>query len=118
MTSHRVDTHVKRNERTAIVVLGGEADLHATGQVVGALQEALQDEDTDATLIDLSGLTFADSVLLNQLLTAHADHEAKGRPVLLAGPLNPAVGRLFEITGTDAVLPLVDDVETGLRRLH
>ncbi|MER5948637.1 STAS domain-containing protein [Streptomyces sp. NPDC001904] len=117
MTSGRSDTRVEQHGSVTTVAVSGEADLHNLAEVVEAFAQALHDPRTKGTVIDLSDLTFADSVLLNQLLRAQADHGAEGRPLRIAGPLHPGVERLLHITGADEILDVAADVETALREL-
>ncbi|MFJ4716549.1 STAS domain-containing protein [Streptomyces sp. NPDC088785] len=117
MTSGSSDTRVEQHGSIVTVVISGEADLGDLRQITEALDQALHDPDTRGTVIDLSGLTFADSVLLNQLLKAHARHAAADRPLRVAGPLHSGVSRLLEITAADEILAVAADVETAVREL-
>ncbi|RFC76801.1 STAS domain-containing protein [Streptomyces sp. AcE210] len=63
------------------------------------------------TVVDSSGLTFADSAALHALLHGRRKHTATGMPLVLAGPLHTTVHRLFEITGTREASRFVDSVE-------
>ncbi|WP_353945506.1 STAS domain-containing protein [Streptomyces sp. HUAS MG91] len=115
MTSGRSDTRIEQHGSVTAVTLSGEADLHNLAEVVEAFAQALSDPHTKGTVIDLSALTFADSVLLNQLLRAQTDHRAEGRSLRIAGPLHPGVERLLQITGADEILDVAADLETALR---
>ncbi|MEV5607340.1 STAS domain-containing protein [Streptomyces sp. NPDC052225] len=117
MTSGRSDTRVEQHGSVTTVTVSGEADLQNLAEVVEAFARALRDPHTKSTVIDLSALTFADSVLLNQLLTAQADHRAAGRPLRVAGPLHSGVERLLEITGTDEILDIAPDLAAALDEL-
>lgn len=79
-------------------VRGGIGFDHA-GELKRALTKARR-RDTSRTVVDLSGLMFADSTLLHVLLGAQREHRAEGLPMVVAGPLSPTVRRLFEVTGT------------------
>ncbi|WP_367045620.1 STAS domain-containing protein [Streptomyces sp. Je 1-332] len=118
MTSGRPKVRLDQQERVAMITLHGDVDLHDLTEVTGALTQALSDITTDATLIGLSEVTFADSTFLNQLLQTFSEHTAQGRPLVLTGPLHSAVQRLLQITGTDAILPLAPTVQEGLRQLR
>ncbi|WP_324768233.1 STAS domain-containing protein [Streptomyces kunmingensis] len=109
---------VDQQERVAVVTPCGEMDLHDLTEVVDTLTGVLSDTSTDATLLDLSQLTFADSVFLNQILVTYSGHAAKRRPLVLCGPLHDSVQRLLEITGTDSVLPLAAGRQDALERLR
>lgn len=101
-----------------MITLHGDVDLHDLTEVTGTFTQALSDISTDATLIGLSEVTFADSTFLNQLLQAFSEHTAQGRPLVLTGPLHSAVERLLQITGTDSILPLAPTAQEGLRQLR
>ncbi|MFD0064127.1 STAS domain-containing protein [Streptomyces sp. NPDC056690] len=75
-----------------------------------ALAQAAQGEGK-RTVVDLSGLTFADSTALHALLHGQRKHTATGMPLVLAGPLHTTVHRLFEITGTREAFRFADSVE-------
>ncbi|MFJ9036968.1 STAS domain-containing protein [Streptomyces sp. NPDC102406] len=118
MASDSRKIRVDRHEGVAVVTVCGALDLNDVAEVVDAFTQALSDASTDATLIDLSGVTFADSAFLNQLLVTYSGHGLKRRPLALGGPLTPTLGRLLEITGTDTVLPLAATRSEALERLR
>ncbi|MFI6088824.1 STAS domain-containing protein [Streptomyces sp. NPDC051218] len=118
MTSGRPKVRLDQQERVAVITLHGDVDLHDLTEVTGTFTQALSDISTDATLIGLSEVTFADSTFLNQLLQAFSEHTAQGRPLVLTGPLHSAVERLLQITGTDSILPLARTAQEGLRQLQ
>ncbi|MFC8132453.1 STAS domain-containing protein [Streptomyces sp. NPDC057302] len=118
MTSGRTNVRRDQQERVAVITPLGDVDLDHLADITVAFVQVLSDTATDATLIDLSEVTFADSTFLNQLITTFSDHTATSRPLVFAGPLHSAVRRLLEVTGTDAVLPLAATVHTGLEQLR
>ncbi|MFI7386647.1 STAS domain-containing protein [Streptomyces sp. NPDC049813] len=118
MTSGGGKISVDQQERVAVVAPRGELDLHDLTEVVDTLTRVLTDTSTDATLIDLSQLTFADSAFLNQLLVTFSGHTVKRRPLVLCGPLQESVERLLRVTGTDTILPLVPGRQDALARLR
>ncbi|WP_371525156.1 STAS domain-containing protein [Streptomyces sp. NBC_01283] len=106
------------HERVAVVALRHEIDLQDAHTVTEVFHRARSHSETDATLLDLSMLTFADSTLLGLILQARIDHEQEQRPFVLAGPLHSAVQRLLELTGVTGFLPLADTREEGMRKLR
>ncbi|GAA3398622.1 STAS domain-containing protein [Streptomyces roseoviridis] len=93
--SARVQHEVVGPAGTWLLCAAGEFDSDS----VGALHEALGDArraGAERILLDLSRVTFGDSVFLHELLKAH---DGPGRLVLV-GPLTGQVRRLFELTGT------------------
>ncbi|MGW7090241.1 STAS domain-containing protein [Streptomyces sp. NPDC054871] len=104
-------------ERVAVVTLRHEIDLQDASAVTAALDRARTHRDTDATLLVLAELTFADSTLLGLILHTSAEHEKAQRPLVLAGPFHTSVRRLLDITGAGDVLTLADTPDEGLRHL-
>ncbi|MEU6676370.1 STAS domain-containing protein [Streptomyces sp. NPDC046925] len=104
--------------RIIVVALHHEIDLQSADAVTDAFRRACTHGDTDATLLDLAALTFADSTLLALILQTRAEHEQAQRPLVLSGPLQTPVQRLLELTGALSVLPLAGTREQGLRQLH
>jgi anti-anti-sigma factor len=87
-------------EGVEVLTLAGELDLNTIEEVLPVLEAALS-AHPGSLVLDLSRVAFADSSALNLLLRTHARTSLH-----LAGPLSPAVERLFEVTGTLGVLNL------------
>jgi anti-sigma B factor antagonist len=77
--------------------LDGELDAATTITLAKSLADASR--QCDATVLDLRELDFIDSSGLRLLLSAQADAARDGWDLWIANP-QPAVIRLFEITGT------------------
>lgn len=118
MVFDRQSIDVTRQDRVAVVCFRNELDLEDTTEATLALSRALTEGTTDGTLLDLSGLTFADSTQLNVILRAHGEHLDARRPFVLAGPYNPGISRLFEVTGVTDVLNLAGTRDEGIRRVR
>ncbi|MFC8125617.1 STAS domain-containing protein [Streptomyces sp. NPDC057302] len=117
MTSGSANVRLDQQERVAVITPFGDVDLDSLADVTKVFTQVLYDTSTDATLIDLSEVTFADSTFLNQLIQTFTEHSAEGRPLVLTGPLHSAVQRLLQVTGTDMVLPLAETTPVGLKQL-
>ncbi|MET9097176.1 STAS domain-containing protein [Streptomyces cyaneofuscatus] len=91
--------HSYEEDGAFVVAASGEFDLDEQEQLLAALGEAGR-QNLPATVVDLSGVTFADSSLLNALLHAWRRHHALGRRFVLAGPLHPTITQLLTVTGT------------------
>ncbi|MFJ4963369.1 STAS domain-containing protein [Streptomyces sp. NPDC088729] len=81
------------------------------------LVEALSDAARSGgrrTVVDLSGVDFADSAGLHALLQGQRRHDALGMSLVVAGPLGVRVRRLFEVTGTLGAFRFADDVEAAI----
>ncbi|MFI5659916.1 STAS domain-containing protein [Streptomyces sp. NPDC051684] len=118
MTSDRQSIELARHQQVVIVPLRGDLDFSDGPEIMLALDSARSDAGTTGTLLDLAGLSFADSTLLNLILRAQADYEAAARPFVLCGPYQRPVERLFEVTGVAEVLDLTATRENGLRRIR
>ncbi|MGW5733271.1 MULTISPECIES: STAS domain-containing protein [Streptomyces] len=118
MDSDRQSIDVNRHDRVTVVSFRNELDLEDTAEATLALTSALTDAGTAGTLLDLTGLTFADSTQLNVILRANAEHQEARRPFVVAGPFHTGVSRLFEVTGVVHVLELADTRDAGIQRIH
>ncbi|MFJ8821028.1 STAS domain-containing protein [Streptomyces sp. NPDC102467] len=107
-----------QRERVAVVTLRDDIDLEDGAEVTAVFHRARTDTGTDATLLDLGELAFADSTLLNLILRARAEHDEARRPFVLAVPDGSVVRRLFDITGVTDVLALTGSQEEALRHIH
>jgi anti-anti-sigma factor len=84
------------NEVTAVIT--GEFDMPATFTTELALERALERPDLRSFTLDLTGLTFIDSVGLGVVIRLAAELEARGIPLcILLGP--PPVQRVFTTAG-------------------
>ncbi|MET9499870.1 STAS domain-containing protein [Streptomyces sp. NPDC006552] len=117
MASDSENIELTQQERVAVVMLRHDIDLEDGAEVTAVFQQALTGTDTDATLLDLGGLSFADSTLLNLILRAKAEHDQARRPFVLAVTEGGAVRRLFDITGVTEVLGLTGTRAEALRRI-
>ncbi|MEU8587506.1 STAS domain-containing protein [Streptomyces sp. NPDC048664] len=98
---HRVPemkVHVTHYGETLVITLCGEVDEDDAEDLEAAWDEADR-EALPVTAVDLSRVSFADSMLLNALIDARRRHEADGRTLVLLGPLQPALRRLLTISG-------------------
>ncbi|MFE9247667.1 STAS domain-containing protein [Streptomyces sp. NPDC007088] len=84
---------------TFVVRVGGDIDHESAPLLQEALDTARR-SGAGHTVIDLSGVGFADSTVLHVLLGAERAHRGAGRELSVAGPFGTTVRRLFEVTGT------------------
>ena len=99
---------LSQNTRAAVIALGGELDVVCADTFKRRLAEATEDEP-DHVVIDLRELTFMDSTGLALLLAVN-DMSRDGGFVLTI--VSTGVGfpdRIFRMTGTDKILPLVEE---------
>ncbi|MFJ6666029.1 STAS domain-containing protein [Streptomyces sp. NPDC091383] len=90
--------HATRHEETFVITLRGEVDWD-DAEDFEAARETADRAALPVTAIDLSRVTFADSMLLNALLALRRRHTSDGRDLVLLGPLHPAVRRLLVVSG-------------------
>ncbi|OIK24924.1 hypothetical protein VT52_024785 [Streptomyces malaysiense] len=112
--------HVTRHEETFVITLRGEMDWD-DAEDFEAAREAADRAALPVTAIDLSRVTFADSMLLNTLLALRRRHTSDGRDLVLLGPLNPVVRRLLDVGGVLGHFTVSDTgaaVRTGGREPH
>ena len=95
-----------RDKDVAVVALAGEHDLSTAPELRSQLHAALAE---GGLVIDLSACTFLDSSILGVLLGSlrRAREEERGFALVL-GKGEPAVRRIFEVTGLTSVFPICD----------
>jgi anti-sigma B factor antagonist len=96
----------------ARVAVRGEHDLNTAPALKGRLDELI--ETGSPLLVDLSAASFVDSSILGVILDARrrAQEAEVGFAVASDGGAD-AVGRVLEITGLRAELPVHDTIETA-----
>jgi anti-anti-sigma factor len=95
----------------AMVRLRGEADLHTAPILREALNDAI--EGLPSTLIvDMTGVTFIDSMMLGVLLSATRRARPNGTQLRIVVD-DPHVRRIFELTLLDHVMQLYPSVEVA-----
>ncbi|MFF5456008.1 STAS domain-containing protein [Streptomyces sp. NPDC012950] len=92
---------------TGVVVAHGSYDMQTVAPLATALGTAA--EKYQKVVLDVSGVTFADSAFLNLLILTHRTTDLR-----LAGP-TPQVKRILEITGVGTVLKVRETVEDAAR---
>ena len=101
---------IDQRDSVAQLSLQGEFDLAAAEQFERQLK-SLEAKKPKLIVIDLRKVRFIDSTGLQQILKADARSRQNGfRLTIVRGPAN--VHRVFEITGMDKHLSIVDDVPT------
>lgn len=93
----------------AVCELAGDLDMESRAPAGSAL-DGLIAQGPQTIVVDLEHVGFCDSSGLNLLLRARMNAVAAGIDFWLAQP-SPAVARVLEITGTDAVFSIDADGE-------
>jgi anti-anti-sigma factor len=96
----------------AVVRLQGEADLHTAPILREALNEAIVTAP-GAIVVDLTGVTFIDSMMLGVLLSATKRARPQGTEFKIVVD-DPHVRRVFELTLLDHVMKLYPSVDVAL----
>src|SRR5215217_7277550 len=92
----------------ATVALSGEFEMAATFTVEPTLERLLETRDLRLVTLDLSAVTFIDSVGLGVVLRFAHELEARGIAMrIVPGP--PEVQQVFEVTGLADALPFDRD---------
>lgn len=86
-----------------VVVARGDYDMNSMASLADALRTAAQKHAR--VVLDVSGVTFADSTFLNLLMRTHPMTSLR-----VAAPTSQ-LKRVLEITGADTVLDIRDGVE-------
>lgn len=95
-----------------IVRLRGEADLHTAPVLRDVLADANETEP-GVIVVDMTGVTFVDSMMLGVLLGATRETRPRGSDLRIVVD-DPHVRRIFEMTLLDRVLRLYDDLDAAL----
>jgi anti-sigma B factor antagonist len=90
---------------TQVVCAEGEIDLSTASQLRDAIRAGF-DEGPETLVIDLSGVTFADSTALHALLDADRRALAAGMRLAIVPAPEPVQGP-FRATGLESLLPFV-----------
>lgn len=92
--------------RAVALHVAGELDLSTAPRLRAQIDRALED-GSDALVVDLSHVTFIDSVALAVLVAAHARLASCGRLAVVAR--TPFVQLVLEATGLDGILDVFSD---------
>jgi anti-sigma B factor antagonist len=101
-TSEEFALTVRQRADRATVEVRGELDV-ATGPALSDAVSVLTRDGLTGVVIDLDQVTFVDSKGLSALLDSHRDAIERDMTLRVIN-LQPAVAKLFRITGVDAVL--------------
>ncbi|MFD7558338.1 STAS domain-containing protein [Streptomyces sp. NPDC059835] len=113
MTGDEAVVTTTTEQGVAVVRLQGDVDEVQAPALNRALA-ATPASGLARTVVDLSGTCFADSSVLHALLDAQRAHRSAGAILVLAGPLQTAVQRLFEVTGAASAFTMADSLEAAL----
>jgi anti-sigma B factor antagonist len=96
-----------RTGATASVAVKGELDIDTLPEFEQVVR-SLRSPDLTRLVVDLREVTFLDSMSVELLLRLHTElAEASAELLVVRGP--HAVNRVFELTGLDGILALVEE---------
>jgi anti-sigma B factor antagonist len=91
-----------------MIALAGEIDLYTAPRLQSELTSVLSADEPARVVVDMSAVEFCDSTGMNVLLAAHRLAAERGGEFALAAP-RPAVRKILEVTGLNAVFTVHDD---------
>ncbi len=94
-----------------VIGLSGEADLTTVAELHQVLTAQLN-SGTPRLTVDLSGLRFADSAAIGELIRAHRAITQRGGTLELTRP-QKAVARVLSLLGVDQVITVRDQAEAA-----
>jgi anti-sigma B factor antagonist len=95
-------------DEAPVVALQGEIDL-STSPLLRSTLVSLVDAGARRLTVDMSDVTFVDSTGLGVLVGALQLLQGRGGDGLTVRGVGPAVRRVFELTGLDAVFSVASD---------
>jgi anti-sigma B factor antagonist len=103
----RFTFEVSQTRAATVMTLGGELDVVCADAFKRRFSDATEDEPAHV-VIDLRELTFIDSTGLALLLGVNEMSQDGGFHLSIISAENDAARKIFRMTGTERLLPLVD----------
>jgi anti-sigma B factor antagonist len=93
----------------AVVIAAGEIDLYTAPRLHSELTAVIANSAPETRIVvDMSGVEFCDSTGMNVLLSCLRQARERGGELELAAP-RPAVKKILQVTGLDAVFTVNTD---------
>lgn len=93
----------------AVVIAAGEIDLYTAPRLHSELAAVIANSAPETRIVvDMSGVEFCDSTGMNVLLSCLRQARQRGGELELAAP-RPAVKKILQVTGLDAVFTVNTD---------
>lgn len=92
-----------------VLRLRGDLDFEDATSMAEAVRGALG-ENPSVLAVDVSSVTFADSSMLRVLVETQQHMEDRAGVMVLVGPITPPMRRLLEITATDQLFTIAEDM--------
>ena len=103
--------------KALIVRLKGELDHHTAESVKNRMEEAIMRGNSSHIILSLKDLSFMDSSGLGVILGRYKLITAKGGKMVVCN-VNPAVYRLFEMSGLFKILSIQENERQALHSLE
>jgi anti-anti-sigma factor len=110
-----VDHEISERDGVRVVQLHGPIDVSRAMELRDLLGAQI-DSPAARVLLDLSDVSLIDSSGIGILVTAHRRADSQGARFGLAGATG-TVARVFEMTRTNKLLSIYDDVDEGVSGL-
>lgn len=108
---------LEHHRRTLIVRLKGELDHHTAETVKVKMEEAILRGDVNHVVLSMKDLSFMDSSGLGVILGRYKLITARGGKLVVCD-VNPAVYRLFEMSGLFKILTIQENERLALSSLE
>lgn len=108
---------LEHHRRTLIVRLKGELDHHTAETVKVKMEEAIMRGDVNHVVLSMKDLSFMDSSGLGVILGRYKLITARGGKMVVCD-VNPAVYRLFEMSGLFKILTIQENERLALSSLE
>jgi anti-sigma B factor antagonist len=95
--------------QATVITLGGEFDVVCADSFKRRFAEATEDEPAHVVM-DVRDLTFIDSTGLSLLLRVNEMSRDRGFALWIVSTQDDPPGKIFRLTGTHTILPLVDEL--------
>ncbi|TCZ77496.1 anti-sigma F factor antagonist [Paenibacillus albiflavus] len=107
----------EQHRRALIVRLKGELDHHTSDVVRARMEEAINNGDAFHLVLSLRDLSFMDSSGLGVILGRYKQVTSRGGKLVICH-VNPAVNRLFELSGLFKIITFEDSERAALASLE
>lgn len=101
------------NGDIAVLAVVGEFDIGNCDEMSRQIQASCA--EAPAIVLDLSETQYLDSAALRTLFTVARMFQGRGAPVVAVIPATGLVRKVTVISGIDAVMPVADTLDEGLR---
>lgn len=105
-----------KNERAVVVKINEEIDHHVCEKIKGKIDLAVEFRKARVLIFDFSGVNFMDSSGIGLIMGRYKLIDKNGGKAYVVN-LNPAVKKIFQMSGIFKILSEEKDVESVLRKI-